>query len=258
MEFPIRLTPITRYSMTLDREAEVSGDSVLNDEMFRNFIDKRKIAEEKRDKIFMSLFTMDAIVAFIINGSKLEIPYFGINTESIPIIIEIATVIASISLVFSILSFNNVIIYDQVISWFSKRKSGDGLLDCDFITASVTQYDFFEKTMRENFHVSGVDFYKAGKTFVRSANAIKILFGILFIIFPILHIIIIYKSIILTMSINEMSVGYFMYYLIVAICNILALLVAIIPWVEFNFVGELDTSAVIRARVKASGIDTQQ
>ncbi|MEO9335950.1 hypothetical protein ABFT80_00755 [Mesorhizobium sp. SB112] len=248
MEFKIRLTPITRFSMVLDIENRVDSGRVFDEDMRANFIERRAVAEARRDKVFGTLILLEAGLAFVVTGSNIVIPYFNIETSKIPSVVEIFTVLASLSLFFAISSFNNYMIYDQIVGWFARNKAKDTLVDPDFLIASSTQYDFFEKMLRKQFHISGADFFVSGSNFKIVSNVTMLLCLVLFLLFPLMHFVLVAYSLSITFSVHGLSFGYACYYSIIALTNALAFVLAVLPWIEFEFTTNTDIRPTLESR----------
>ncbi len=96
----IKLTPITRLSMTLDVEMNLDKTNIFNQKTYNSYLEMQKLSEAKLEKLIKSIFLTDALLFWTINGKDWAIPSLGIQVSSIPAVTEILLFASAITFFF--------------------------------------------------------------------------------------------------------------------------------------------------------------
>ncbi|MER8775778.1 hypothetical protein [Mesorhizobium sp. M0977] len=238
----MRLSPMTRLYAAFDLELKIDKLGILKNLRGR-YVERLNVAEGKRDSILRALFLLDAIIVVLISGKSLNIPLLNITTADLPGILEIATATSAIAAIFFAIAFINWAAYEAIVSQFAIREAEPSFVDPDFIQAAEKHTELTLKLLRTKFNIWGVDFHEPGQEFVLYSRIMNGLFTALFILFPILHYILTGMSFIETFNRNEIGLVYIIYFGIVILANVLAVLLLIGIYHDFRFLVEIPTDA---------------
>jgi hypothetical protein len=156
----IKLTPITRLSLSLDQEMDLDREGVLFDESrYKNYVSMLQESESKMHSLARSIVITDAIVFFLEFGRKFTLPVIDIPIGSLPAALEIATFFSCLTFVYVALAFINSQAYAAIVNQFSIRRANLHAIDPDFLIASDRFIELFLKLHRTKFNLWGPDFF---------------------------------------------------------------------------------------------------
>lgn len=235
---------MTRLSMvfTEDLKRDITGVlASLKDK----YIERLAFAEQKRDKIFRSVFIIDAALAFLITGHDFKLPVLDIRAIEIPAFVEVTTIVSAIAVVFAVAQFITWAGYDTISRQYGNAMAGvvhsageqDGrhAVDPDFIIAAETYTELMLKLIRIKFNIFGPDYYEPGRAFKAYSYAVHGLIGLLFVLFPLVHWLLTASSLYATCSVHGLGFLTGVYSLIVVTLNLLAVLIGVGAYKSFHF-----------------------
>jgi hypothetical protein len=155
----LKLTPITRLSMSFDHELDLDKANLFNEKVYENYISILKLSDKQRDDGLKFVFMVDALIAILLTGNKLSIPWVGVSITNLPAVLEIATLFASVAFFFTAMFFTNAVCYAQVVDQFKIRAARTNAIDPDFLAAADKLFHFPLKIFRSKMNIWGVDFY---------------------------------------------------------------------------------------------------
>lgn len=161
-----KLTPITRLSMSFDRELELDKGAQFTEKLYEKYLVTMKQSEQQRDGSLKFVFIVDAVIAVLLTGKNIVVPWMGASTSDLPAVLEIATVLSSISFFFASMFFLNAVCYEQVINQFKIRAARTSAIDPDFLSAGDKLFHFPIKIFRRKMNIWGVDFFLPGLGFI--------------------------------------------------------------------------------------------
>jgi hypothetical protein len=231
----IKLTPITRLTMSMDHEMDIDSKGQFSVELYNRYLSTLLTAEKQRDGKFKGLLVADAIVALLLSGKSLKIPWTEVTTSELPAVREIVVSLASIGFLFAALSYVNALCYSLVVQQFSIRQARRSALDPDFLIAADNVLQFSLKIFRQKFNFWGADFYSPGWGFKLVSIAINSCIALLFTAFPVAHLSLVGLSLLET--INSFG-GEWWVVAFASVCvmfNLVGLAVLILSSVGFTF-----------------------
>lgn len=231
----IRLTPLVRLAMTTNAEMRLDKMGIFSDDLKSKYIERLESSEQIRDNTFRSFFTIEALLLFVLTGTNLVLPFFGVKTSDIPAILEMLTILASLAAIFVVISSVNFDAYHAILRQFGNRAAATTDIDPDFVIAADSQTQLFLKILRAKFNYSGKDIYISSRGFELFSGIVYFLIYIMLILFPILHFSLIYLSIKSTYEKYEFGFIIGMYVFTIVLCNLLALLIFVGSYKQFEF-----------------------
>jgi hypothetical protein len=221
----IRLSPITRLTMTLSHEMDADcNGAIFNDERFQKYLGMYSIAVRRRDNMLKSLVLLDGITLILLFGKTLTIPGIGLNLAEIPAALEMVTTTGAICFLFLSMAFVNEQTYVAILNRFNNRRALASAVDPDFVAASESYFEFVIKLYRKKFNIFGFDFYEPGsgyRWFFGSLYAALNLILIVILLFHLLTVAIAIKTMVAVSTQAVLSYTAISIILLATICGLL-------------------------------------
>lgn len=235
MHEKIDLSPLTRLTMTFDRELDLDSGGALGDEAYAGYKEQHQISITKRDSMAKSLVLVNTVLFLLINGKGWKIPWMDADISTLPAIKEIVLLYSSLCFFFLCISFVNEQCYAGLVGQYGIRKSRDSAIDPDFVNASKVHYDFFLKIYRPKMNIWGIDFFESRRPFtILSRILVAMTVGIL-LLFPVIHFLLIFLAA-LKISGNDWIVwGKVFFFSVIALVNISGLVMVWAMLKDFSF-----------------------
>lgn len=239
----IRLSPMTRLTMTLDHEMDVDRNgAIFNEDRFQKYREMYGTSVARRDSILKSLLVLDGVILLLLFGKTLTIPGLGLNLLEIPAALEIASVIGSICFLFLSMAFVNEQAYLAILNQFNTRRALSQAIDPDFVAASETYFEFVIKLYRTKFNIFGWDFYKPGRGFRWFFGFLFAALNLILFIILLFHLLIVGTAIKTMLSVSTQPLLSYAAIAIIFLATACALLIGATMLKSFDF--EIaDTSA---------------
>jgi hypothetical protein len=240
---------MTRLSMvfTEDLKRDTSG---LLASLKDKYAERLAVAEQKRDSVFRTLFLIDAALAFLVSGQNFKVPVVDVSAAEIPVVVEAATLASAIALVLAVVQFVTWASYDMISRQYanhaagvkhdSQRQPGTHQIDPDFISAAETHNELAMKLFRSKFNIFGADYYEPGRAFRMYSAVVHGLIFLLFILFPIVHGLLVFWSLHATYSVHGLGIVITTYILIVIVLNLLGVFIWVGSYKDFQFSLDFD------------------
>lgn len=241
-KFKHPISPMTRLTFAFDAELKRDETGVLHG-LKERYFERLAVAEHKRDSVFRSLFIIDAALAFLISGSNFKLPLLELKTSEIPAVIETATTASAIALVFAVFAFTNWAAYDTISRQYGVSHAQRSTADPDFINAAESHVELTLKLLRTKFNIWGPDLHEPGWGFKLYSWLVSVLISALFVLFPIVHFLLTALSLASTYLVNGLGLISSVYFLIIIILNLLAVLVFRGVYQDFNFSTDIPDNA---------------
>lgn len=149
----IDLSPLTRLTMTFDRELDLDSSGALGDAAYTDYKEQHQLSITKRDSTAKTLVLVNTVLFLLINGKGWKIPGMDADISTLPAIKEIALLYSSLCFFFFCAMFVNEQCYAGLVNQYGIRKSRDSSIDPDFVNASKVHYDFFLKIYRPKMNI---------------------------------------------------------------------------------------------------------
>jgi hypothetical protein len=209
------------------------------------YTERLAVAEQKRDSILRSLLIIDAALAFLISGQNFKVPVLDVSAIEIPAVVETATLASALTIVFVVTQFITWASYDTISRQYgiaaagvvhdASQQTGTHAVDPDFINAAETYSELTLKLLRFKFNNFGPDYYQPGKAFNLYSSLVDGLIRLIFALFPIVHGLLVYLSLQATYLAHGLGVVICLYFLIVIVLNLLAVLIWVGAYKDFFF-----------------------
>lgn len=191
-EHSIRLSPITRLSMSLDLEMNLDKSSaIFNEERYLRYLAMLAEAAKRREALSKSLVLADFLTLMVISGKNVIIPGTDMKLLEFPGAMQSTMLFASLSFMFLCTSFFNEQSYQAIVSQFSIRKGKRTALDPDFISASDTFLEFYLKIYRKKLNIWGDDFFTPKSRFLTFFGMLTLSIILSFTVLVLFHFILI-------------------------------------------------------------------
>jgi len=96
----IKLTPLTRLTMTFDHELKLDSEGLLRGEVFEGLVENLKIAVHRRDQMLKALVISNSVLFLLLNGHGWRIPGFDLDIASLPAVVELTSLYVSVGFLF--------------------------------------------------------------------------------------------------------------------------------------------------------------
>ena len=231
----LKLTPITRLSMSFDHELDLDDGNEYTEKVQANYLLILAKSEKQRDDVLKLLVMLDAVLAVLLTGSKLSIPWIGLSTTELPAVLEIVTALSSVVYFFVALFFANALCYAMVVDQFKVRTARKAALDPDYLVASEKLFIFPIKMFRSKLNIWGADFYSPDWGFKALAIWIEFVTALVFIGFGVAHFCLFGYSAWTTLNKSGPALFQYIYVLITLILNLGGLSVFVFSNKDFSF-----------------------
>lgn len=242
--FKLRLSPVVRLGMAFGEDlSRDKGGTLVN--LKAEFLARFVTAEAKRDQIVKAAFLLDGLILLIHSGQQFALPLVGGSLSKLPVILELTTIASAVSIAFASLQFVTCGAYDMILRQYSNLEAGPTLahdnqgvrysIDPDLVSAARSYNELSLKVLRPKLNLSGADYYVPTMAFRVFAGLCSLLVAILFILIPIGHGSLIYLSLYATYAKFGVSFLAVIYYCIVVSLHLLALLICVGSYKEFDF-----------------------
>jgi len=161
----IRLSPLSRLTMSFDRELDLDKNSAFNKEFYEKCIERQLSVEFKQNQLLRSLLLVNAVIFLVLNGQDWTIPFFEVKLSTIPAIQEILLFYSSLAFFFLCTTFATNQCYIGIINQCGNRIVNNSVVDPDFYNAASMHYEYFLKLYRPELNIWGIDFFQHGKGF---------------------------------------------------------------------------------------------
>ncbi len=231
----LKLTPLTRLAFAIENELSLLQDPAKESVLAEKYLARTLEAASRRDSVIKGLLFLDALLAMAVSGKNVQIPGVGISMADIPALVEVLLGLVSFAAYIGSHAFMNWLCYSQIHSVFSNRIARERQLDPDLFELSDTLSEPTLKMLRPKANIWGRDWRDPGKTFSVLTRAYGLGNGLLFLMLPVLHLMLVSQAVIRTVSTTEVSMtgGFFLAWVLIA--HILALFVWVTPMIEFTF-----------------------
>lgn len=125
--------------------------------------------------------------------------------------------------------------YEAITRQFGNTVARPLALDPDFVNAAEYHVELGLKLLRSKFNITGPDFHEPGKVFKVYSVVVYALIGLLFILFPVVHGLLIILSLSATYLTHGLGIITGVYFAIVIISNLLAVLIWVGAYKSFTF-----------------------
>lgn len=187
----IRLSPMSRMTMTFDTELNLDKNGVFGRETYDGYIKRYGEALQKQDQLIRSLCIQAALLFLILNGQSWTLPIIGIQISEIPAVLEI--ILFSVSMTFYLLcaTFVTSQCYSGIIDQYGNRIVDSSRVDPDFFNASRKYFEFFLKLYRPKMNIWGVDFYQHKWSFSVFSGLMNLITLAVLLLMPITHLVLV-------------------------------------------------------------------
>lgn len=229
-----RLTPLTRLTSAFALELSLLSEEQVG-RLRADYREREKEATQKRDSLFRSLVVMDALVAIVLSGKEIVLPFVGIATKDLPALLEISVALASANLYFAAFAFNVWLAYNQIYHVFCRREAADRHIDPDLIFAGEIYNELNIKLLQRKMNLWGFDWSIPGRVFNSLSVSFNVANLVFFCLIPIMHSWLIFYAMDRIWQQSELSALHGLFFLWVAMGHILALVIWFVPSVQFTF-----------------------
>lgn len=231
----INLSPLTRLTMTFDRELDLDSAGALGDEAYAGYKEQHQNSIAKRDSMAKSLVLVNTVLFLLINGKGWKIPGMEADISTLPAIKEIVLLYSSLCFFFLCITFVNEQCYAGLVGQYGIRKSRASSIDPDFVNASKFHYDFYLKIYRAKMNIWGVDFFESRRPFTVFSGAIVAMTVGILLLFPVIHFLLIFLAALKITGNDWIVWGKVFYFSVIALINISGFVMVWAMLKDFSF-----------------------
>lgn len=185
----IRLSPITRLSLTLGNEMNLDKDGTLfNDDLYRSYLTMYSEGIRRRDNIMKSVVIADLLLIMVVNGQTITVPGVGLSLIEFPGAHAATMIFASLAFLFFAIAFFNEQAYAAIVRQFSIRRAQRTQVDPDFLIAADTFHEFFLKLSRKKLNIWGPDFFEPKRSYLWFFSGLMFVLSATFGLLLLLHL----------------------------------------------------------------------
>lgn len=231
----LKLTPASRLGLAIQKEIGLSPDVLYTESIYQKYLSKRIEADDRKNHQLRALFILDAVLAVLLLGKSITVPFLDIQLVDIPAAVEIVTAFSSATFILLAIALANELGYDTIIRTFNARRGGFGLLDSDFFTLSDVYSELSLKMYRAKFNDHGVDAHQSGRTFERLCWMVWVIFILLAVSILLLHLGLLTWSVSLTLKTHGISLLTIIYLFFILFSTFAAIAIYSALFVRFEF-----------------------
>lgn len=190
----IKLTPLTRLTMTFERELALDKGGLLRGTTMEGLMQNHSVAVQRRDQMIKSVAISNGVLFLLLNGHGWKIPGFELDIASLPAVVELSALYVSVAFLFLCIAFVNEQCYQGIINQYGISDSSPSQIDPDFINASKQFTELFLKIYRPKMNTWGIDFFVSRTPFKIFAGALVGLVIFVLCLFPLLHLLMLWGA----------------------------------------------------------------
>ncbi|MBL9075846.1 hypothetical protein [Tabrizicola sp.] len=194
MSDKIKLTPLTRLTMTFDRELSLDSQGLLRGPVFDGLLENHRVSVQRRDHMLKALVIANSVRFLLLNGHGWRIPGFDLDIASLPAVFEITSLYISVGFLFLCIAFVNEQCYSGIINQYGIKDSGPSSIDPDFVNASKQFTELFLKLYRPKMNIWGADFFISRRPFAWFSGTLTFILLLVLALFPLLHFLMIWGA----------------------------------------------------------------
>lgn len=235
MSEQIKLTPLTRLTMTFDRELSLDSEGLLRGPVFEGFLEHHKVAVQRRDQMIKALIIANSVLFLLLNGHGWRIPGFDLDIASLPAVVELTSLYVSVGFLFLCIAFVNEQCYSGILNQYGIKDSGPSAIDPDFVNASKQFTELFLKVYRSKMNTWGADFFISRKPFAWFSAVLMCLILIVLALFPLLYFMMIWGSAMRILENQWGLVGQMLFIAMLATINLAGVVMVAFLLKDFSF-----------------------
>ena len=231
----VRLRATLQYEMAIDKEGKVFTDELLAKHVFMH-----RQAIERITSLSKSLILSNAILALLITGKDMSLPFSNLSTSDIPAAVESFAIFSSLTFMFLCLTFANEQFYRAIVEAMSTREAKKMGIDGDFVSSGDIYTEFYVKTFRETMNFDTFDYFTPGKAYKLYYGLLGLMVAISLVLLLLLHLILIGYAIWLTAAATWVAVLYVATVILMNLSGLLTTLGISLPFAVRGFENDDD------------------